>query len=112
MINFTTPTINLTVEGADISSMDVYVTLQQGAYELTKSGDDLTIQTETIGQVTNTNISFTLSQEESASFKPKYSVAVQVNWINENGIRSATEIKTIRVTPNLLDEVIAYESES
>ncbi len=108
MINYTTPTVALTIEGVDISSHDIYVSLEQGCNELTKTGTDLNVTTETIGQVTNTNITFTLTQLESASFDFNRNVLVQVNWITSAGVRSATEIKNIPVMRNLLDEVIEY----
>ena len=108
MINYTTPTISLVVEGADLSGNDVYVSLEQGTHELTKSGTSLNITTETVQHVTNTNITLTLTQEESASFDYNKNVSVQVNWITSGGVRSATEIKTIGVMRNLLDEVIEY----
>lgn len=108
MINYTTPTVALTVEGVDISSHDIYVSLEQGCNEMTKTGSDLNVTTETIGQVTNTNVTFTLTQNESASFDFNRNVLIQVNWITSAGIRSATEIKNIPVMRNLLDEVIEY----
>ena len=108
MINYTTPTISLTVEAKDWSALDVYVTLEQGNIELTKKGTDLTITTNTHDQITDTNIVFVLSQEESAMFRFNASVAIQVNAIASNGVREATEIKVIGVMRNLLDEVIAY----
>ena len=106
MIRYTTPTIQLTVEGADLTDNDVYVTLQQGNVKLTKSGEDLTVTTETVLQQTNSIILFTLSQEESASFKMNSNVQVQVNWISASGVRAATEIANIGAFANLLDEVI------
>lgn len=108
MINYTTPAIELTVEDEDLTGMDVYVTLQQRSVVLTKTGNDLVIETETVGQVTNTNITLTLSQEESAAFKYNQPVALQVNWIASNGVRDATDIQNIPVMQNLLDEVITY----
>ena len=108
VINFTTPTITLTVEGVDISSQDVYVTLEQGKQELTKTGADLTISTQTEEGVTDTIIVFMLSQEESALFRVNAPVSIQVNWISASGIRAATEIRTIPVMRNLLDEVVEY----
>lgn len=108
MINYTTPSISLTVEGVDLSDQDVYVSLEQGPIELTKSGSALIISTETHSQITDTSIVFTLSQEESATFNFGKSVSLQVNFINSSGVRDATEIKTIPVMRNLLDEVIAY----
>ena len=104
MINYTTPSISLTVEGVDLSDQDVYVSLEQGTHELTKSGSDLIVDADE----NDTIITFTLTQEESASFNFGKSVSIQVNWISQDGVRDATEIKTIGVMRNLLDEVIQY----
>lgn len=57
MINYTTPTIQLIVEGVDITGKDVYVTFEQQCKELTKSGSDLTVSAEE----SDTNITFVLS---------------------------------------------------
>lgn len=108
MIRYTTPTISLVVEGVDISEKDIRVTLEQSNVELTKKGADLTVSTTTHEQVTDTNIQFALTQEESALFRVNAGCAVQVNWISSNGVRAATEIKSVPVMRNLLDEVIAY----
>ena len=108
MINYTTPSITLEVEAVDLTDNDVYVTLHQGNYRMTKKGTDLVISTETHEQITDTVITFVLTQEESASFVYDKKVSVQVNWINASGVRDATEVKTIGVMRNLLDEVIAY----
>ena len=105
MINYTTPTISLTVEGIDLTGQDIYVSLEQVRAELTKKGDSLTVSYSE----GNTNITFVLSQEESAMFKFDKPVEVQVNWIGANTVRMATEIATIPVMRNLLAEVIAYE---
>ena len=107
MINYTTPTISLVVEGVTLEG-DIYVTLEQGRIELTKTGEDLTVTNTTHDQVTDTNISFMLSQTESAQFKFNMACNVQVNWITASGIRRATEIKSVPVMRNLLDEVIEY----
>lgn len=104
MINYTTPTITLTIEGVDLTSKDVYVTFEQGAHQLTKKGNQLYVSTEG----TDTIITMTLTQEESATFDYSKNVAIQVNWISPDGVRSATEIKKIDVMRNLLDEVIEY----
>lgn len=104
MINYTTPTISLIVEDVDITAHDIYVTLVQGTNELIKTGSDLTVSTDD----GDTSIIFTLTQEESASFDYNNRAAVQVNWITSSGVRSATEIKSIGITKNLLDKVISY----
>ena len=108
MINYTTPTITLIVEGIDISNMDVYVTLQQGCMEMTKRGADLVVTAIQNTDTIDTSIVFTLSQEESASFRFNQAASIQVNWISQQGIRGASEIKGVPVLRNLLDEVISY----
>lgn len=104
MINYTTPTLHLIVEGIDLTGQEIYVTLEQSNRELTKSGEDLTVTLD--GE--DTKIEFTLSQEESASFQYSRSAQVQVNWISQNGVRGATNIAQIGVLKNLLDEVLDY----
>lgn len=104
MVNYTTPTISLIVEGVDITQHDIYVTIEQGKTELIKKGSDLIVSKD--GE--DTSIILTLTQEESAMFDYNNRAAVQVNWITSQGVRSATEIKTIRVLQNLLDKVVSY----
>ena len=104
MINYTTPTITLTVEGADLTGQDVYVTLEQSGVELTKSGADLTLSYED----GDTTIVLSLTQEESAAFDYEKKAQVQVNFINAAGVRDATNIAQISVFKNLLDKVVNY----
>lgn len=104
MINYTTPTISLTVEGVDLTGQEIYVSMEQGSVELTKTDADLTVSYAD----DNTEISFTLSQTESAMFRINRSVEIQVNWISESGVRAATQIATIPVMRNLLAEVVEY----
>ena len=108
MINYTTPTITLEVEGADLTSQDTYVTIVQGSIELTKKGSDLTISYDSTKEVSI--IVFSLTQEESAQFAFSRSAQLQVNFINASGVRDATNIAQIDVLKNLLDEVITYGS--
>lgn len=109
MIRYTTPTISLSVEKTDLTGKDIYVSLEQGNIYLTKSGAELTVNVETVEQKPITHISFTLTQEESATFNENKSVSVQVNWISSDGVRAATGIKSIKVMRNLLNEVIEYD---
>ena len=107
MVQYTTPTITLKVEDLNISTgYDVYATLEQGKTKLTKTGADLTLTTEIVQQITNTIITFELSQTESAKFNYARECRVQVNYINSSGKRGATEIDIIEVMENLLDRVI------
>lgn len=109
MIRYTTPTISLSVDGADLTGKEVYVSLEQGNTELLKKGSDLTIDVEITDEHPVTHITFALTQEETAVFKCGSSIAVQVNWISADGVRAATGIKTINVKQNLLDSVIDYD---
>ena len=107
MINYTTPSITLEVEGIDLTdNQDVYVTIVQGTTELTKKGSDLTISYDSQKDIST--IVFSLSQTESAQFAFSKSAQLQVNFINASGVRDATNIASIDVLKNLLDEVIAY----
>lgn len=111
MIRYTTPILPLEVEGIDLTdNQDVYVTLVQKlgqkSVELTKSGSDLTIQYDAETDIST--ITFTLTQEETAAFSLNVAVDVQVNFINASGVRDATNIATLPVLRNLLDEVISY----
>lgn len=109
MINYTTPSITLEVEGADLTgNQDVYVTIVQGSIELTKKGTDLTVTYDSTTEISS--IVFTLTQEESAQFAFSRSAQLQVNFINASGVRDATNIAQIDVLKNLLDEVIEYGS--
>lgn len=108
MINYTTPTLTLVVDGINISTYDIYATLEQGLNKLTKTGDELTVDTETVGQKTNTVITMTLTQQESATFFYDKPVNAQVNWLVD-GKRFATDIKTIPVMRNLLNRVIEVD---
>lgn len=113
MIRYTTPSITLLVEDMDLTQgQDIYVSLEQGPeanpISLEKRETDLTITTDTHGQITDTNLVFVLSQEESAMFDLNAAVKVQVNWIDASGVRQATEIRNIPVFRNLLDRVIGY----
>ena len=104
MINYTTPTITLEVEGVDLTqNQDVYVTMLQGKTELQKTGEYLDIS-----YAEKSTIVLSLTQEESADFQPSRTVQVQVNWITDEGERGATNIATIKVFRNLLEEVISY----
>lgn len=96
MIRYTTPTHELRVEGIDLSSADVLVTYKQGS----------TIQTFEPSSVvydgTDTTITVTLTQAQSASFSAG-SLSVQANWLMD-GMRNATSVAHINVGTNLLEE--------
>ena len=102
MRRFTTPTVELTVEGVDLTDSDVYVTIWQKGRELTVEDADVTLDGE------GTVIAFALTQEQSATFHAG-SAKVQVNWIGTDGHRNATTIEEMSVTQNLLNRVIEHD---
>lgn len=107
MINYTTPVLPIEVDGIDLTGdQDVYVSIEQGRVELEKTGSDLTISYDS--QTHISTILVMLTQTESASFSPSRKAYVQVNFINEAGVRGATDIAQIDVLMNLLDREIHY----
>lgn len=98
MIPYTTPTLTLTV-GADLTGMDVYVTIQQGSTLVTIEDAEM----EYDGG--KTTIAVTLSQEQTALFS-RGSCDVQVNWLDLRGKRNATIVRSIPIGTQLLDSVL------
>ena len=111
-----TPTITLTLP-EDINleyASNVYVTFQEYTslidapifagrepVKMTKTGDDLVINANTI--------TVTLSQEETLSFKPG-AVQIQVNWTYQDGgetKRAASDVASIIFKANLEGGVLA-----
>jgi hypothetical protein len=110
MITYTTPSLTLEVKGVDISSCNIYVSFKQsGIKKIVKKGSDLNVRTETEDTNTNTFISFILTQEETGKLSYNSDVFVMVNWIDQNGIRRATDEQRINVDRNQIEEVIEYE---
>ena len=109
MIQYTTPTQTFRVKKIDITPYKIYLTFTQGNRRLTKTGDDLTVRKETVGQDVNTLISVMLSQQETAFFRTDSYVYVKVNWIDSNGVRGSSKTAYFSMESNLLDEVISYD---
>ena len=103
IIRYTTPPIGLRVKGFDLTQKDVYVTVEQGDVQITLTGEQLTITATEAG---NTQITFSLTQEQAGSLNIKAPAEIQVNWMEDN-VRKATKIANVRVYDNLLDEVIS-----
>lgn len=105
MIQYTTPTITVTIAGVALADTDeVWLTLQpQSKGNLT--GEALTVEDPTVRvEGTDTIVSVTLTQEQSAML-PKGSCYVQVNWLSSDGTRCATTRGNVMVQENLLPEV-------
>lgn len=100
----TTPTITIRVTGEDFDGSTLYVTLEQGALELTKSGSDVLVTPTETGST----VAIFLTQEETLMFA-KGTARIQIRWINSSGIADASPIKNIEVNPILLEGVIVWQ---
>ena len=101
MTRYTTPILPLEVY-EDLTGMKVYATISQGKVKVTKQIDTF----EVVDGISKINVP--LTQEDTAKFSTVAGAQVQVNWIDANEVRSATEIKQIIAFDNLLDEIIYY----
>ena len=102
MRRYTTPTIPVRIEGADLTGCDVYMTFRQGRTQV-----DIGPMSDLAIDGTTATFEVTLTQEQSALFKPR-DISVEINVIDPSGFRDATAIKTIRADSNLLERVIAH----
>lgn len=99
MVQFTTPTFILTLPNdVDLSqASNVFFTLTQGKTEINKSGDSLVIDGQTV--------SVYMTQEETGRFV-NGKASLQLNWTYGNGARACSNIVSVDVGRNLLDEVV------
>ena len=104
MVRYTTPTFQLTLpETVDLTeASNVYVTFSKasGTVIYTKSGEDI--------EVSAHQVDVYLTQSETAVF-PTGAVRLQLNWTYQEGgeaKRACSEIASVNVTPNLLNEVV------
>ena len=100
----TTPTITIRVKGEDFDGSMLYVTLEQGAIQLTKTGSDALVTPTKTGST----VAIFLTQEETLMFT-KGTARIQIRWINSSGIADASPIKNIEVNPILLEGVIVWQ---
>ena len=97
---WTTPTLVLTFteETLDLTAASsVYVTFKTARETFTKTGESLTVTAKTI--------SIYLEQYETGAMG-EGSVQIQVNWIDANGNRFASDVATVQITQQLLNKVI------
>ena len=107
MIRYTTPTDTLTVKGIDLTEMDVYVTFKQKQQQR-RDPVVVTLADTTVSYADgDSKIQITLTQQQTSSFK-NGPAQVQVNWIDQNGLRGATREANIVIHDNLLQEVLTY----
>ena len=106
MIQWTTPTITLTINGVpDLNLADateIVVSLRQGSTQYDKTGSDL--------EIDGNKITFGLSEEETAALAADVSTLVQVNWPwandDESLGRAATNIIRLPIGQQLYQEAM------
>ena len=107
MTEFTTPDFVFRIKDKNIdlaNAKHIYLTLQQGTFQCTKTEEDLSVNKNTV--------SIWFTQDEISKFKAEGNkVEVQLNWTYEDldGIhtrRAATRIKSFQVSRNLLKKVV------
>ena len=102
MYKGTTPTFTLTLpETVDLSTAsNVYVTFKKNDVILTKTGEDLSIDRNTV--------SVFLTQEETLAF-PDGQIRLQINWTYVEGNtmkRACSEVANVYFQQNLKPEVL------
>lgn len=105
MRRYTTPTIGVTIRGADLTGCDVCLTLRQGRTVLEFSTEDF-VEVE-VGE-DSTRVELTLTQEQSAMFDARMPYEVEANVVDSNDFRAATGIKAGRFDRNLKNEVMHH----
>lgn len=97
MYRYTDVPLTLTINGADLTgAQDIHVTFAQGVYKTLDITDAVLVGTNTL--------TLTLTQKQSGAFDGQ--VECQVNWIDANGKRKATDKAVIPVWDNLLRHAI------
>ena len=99
----TTPNINIYVNGTDFEGATLYVTIEQKNHEITKTGDDVIVSTDSENY--DAVVSVFLTQEETLCFQ-QGTARIQIRWIYPNGTAMASPIKNINVNPILLEGII------
>jgi len=117
MRRYTTSSPSLIVEGVDLTSHQVWITFSQVYPDDLESSvknnssrgnyDSFSLTVTPISKIksgSDTTLSCSLTQEQTAMFKPGR-IRVQVNWKTSGGIRKATDVAYIPSFDNLLEEV-------
>ena len=102
-IRGTTPDFIITVRGRDLTDKTVYLTIEQGEKEMTKTGDELRVTSDG----TDTEIAFSFTQEDTLGLREGHA-EVQIRFIDEDGYAESTEIGRIVIRRVLLERVISY----
>lgn len=103
----TTPAIEITAIDEQISDATVYVTIDQGDLQLTKSTKDTNYPVVTEASGNNTIVTAYLSQSETMRLRPGPG-KIQLRWIFEDGTAGASDKGYVEIGETLLKGVITY----
>ena len=104
MIQWTTPTLRLTVRGADLTGTDVYATIKQGGRDPIE-GEVTSVTYD--GEADATVVLADFMQLQTGKIRHG-DATVQLNFVTAEGRRLATSEKRIEVGDNHIKEVLAY----
>lgn len=106
MIQWTTPTLRLTVRGADLTGTEVHATIKQGGRDPIE-GEVTSVTYD--GEADATVVLADFTQLQTGSIR-KGDATVQLNFVTAEGKRLATAEKRVEVGDNHIKEVLAYGS--
>ena len=102
----TTPTLHVTVK-SDISDWTIYLALKCGRTLIVKTGDDLTISTDTQSQRTVTVIECVLTQKDTIMMTAGQECEVQVRAVRNEGAEAvASDVVAVPVSRILQDGIL------
>lgn len=103
-----TPTITLTIDGADLTDATTYFTVKQGTETLTKvaPGEDPSIWIEVYED--GSDVCVVLSQEDTLKFIEGVA-EVQIRWIDADGTAHVSGVVRMTFDKVLLEGVIEHE---
>lgn len=104
MIQWTTPTLRLTVRGADLTGTDVHATIKQSGRDPIE-GDVTSVTYDEEAEATVVLADFT--QVQTGRIR-KGDATVQLNFVTADGRRLATAEKRLEVGDNHIKEVLDY----
>lgn len=103
MKRYTTPTMALIINKPELTdAAALFVTFKQGSNVLTID-DNITITPTDTG----VQLEVELTQLQTSGFNPG-NAQIQVNWLETDGKRGATEVASVSITDNLLNSVLPY----
>lgn len=104
MIQYTTPTLRLTVRGADLTGTEVHATIKQSGRDPIE-GEITSVTYD--GEEDATVVLADFTQLQTGRIR-KGEATVQINFVTAEGRRLATAEKRLEVGENHIKEVLEY----